>query len=123
MLANQIVTTEQEMKQLPISVQLSVMDFAATLRSISSNLCEAASTGSSNASRLHAIAAAQLNKIGDPENLDDEAIDALKIVRGLSQSANDAAKLGIDLIAANKAVAQAPASEEVPTLADFYKQG
>lgn len=117
--AKQIVTAERKIQELPIYAQSVAIDYISALRAITSDLTKAAATGASNAARLQAIAAVQLDRVSDPETPD---LDALRTVNAVTQTANLAAKLGVDLIAANKG--NEPQTEiKVPTLADFYKQG
>ena len=97
--ANQIVTAEKNLAALPVQMQVDAMNLAATLRSISSDLCTAAKTGASNAARLHAIAAVQLDRVDDPENPN---MNALATADAVTKTANLAAKIGIDLLNANK---------------------
>jgi plasmid stability protein len=98
--ANQIVSAERKISELPIYAQSVAFDYLSALRAITNDLSRAAATGASNAARLQALAAVQLDRVSaDPEVID---VEALKTVNAVTQTANLAAKLGVDLIAANK---------------------
>ena len=107
--ANQLVTAEQKMCALPPSAQLIVLDLAATLRAVSSNLAQAATTGSNNAMRLHAIAAMQLDKV-DVEN-PAASVGELQVAATVTKMANEASDLAVKLVSVNKGEVFNPATE------------
>jgi len=96
--AQKIVDGRNALKLLTPPAQRIALTLADKLEVISGNLADAASYGAATAHRLAAIANAQAQKIDDAEPLKDD--QALRAVVGLTKSANEAAKLGIDLIAA-----------------------
>ena len=117
--ANQILATEQKLALLPVSARVAATSLADELRAISSNLASAAKYGSMTAHRLNAIAHAQTDKIDETASLDENQ-DAIKSVMAYTRTANDAASIGLNLLAANKEMAKVPA-DEVPTgLGHFY---
>lgn len=117
--AKQIVSVQERLSALPVSAQVSAHSLADELRAISSNLASAAKYGSMTAHRLSAIAHLQTDLIDDAATLEENTA-ALKTVMAMTKGANDAATIGLNLLAANKEMAKAPA-EEVPIgLGHFY---
>jgi len=117
--ANQIVMAESALRALPIAQQIQAVSLADELRAISSNLASAAKFGSMTAHRLSAIAHVQTDLLDDAATLEENTA-ALKSVMAMTKGANDAATIGLNLLAANKEMAKAPA-EEVPIgLGHFY---
>lgn len=101
--ANQILETERNFKALPISAQISAVNLADLLRSISGHLGHAANYGAMTAHRLSGIANAQVEKIDDQDPLKDEqSLETLKGISALTRLANDSAEIGIGLLKANK---------------------
>lgn len=102
-IANQLANAEKAMEALPISSQVKVRALADELKDISANLASAARDGSHTASIMAALA--NQTAVGiSPEEID---IEAVKNVMVLTRASNDAASIGIDLIAANKEAAEA----------------
>jgi hypothetical protein len=99
-LAHKILTVENEFKALPISGQVSVINFLDDLRAISSNLAGAARNGSMTAFRLSSIAAKHVDKIDDDNPMESQ--ENLQAISALTKMTNDAASLGINLINLNK---------------------
>jgi hypothetical protein len=100
--ANQIVATESALKALPISAQIAAHDLAAQLRSISGHLA-----GAATAHRLSGIAHAKVQEIDDAKPLDSESIESLKGVSILTEMANKASVIGLNLLSANKEMVKA----------------
>lgn len=110
-IANQIVSTECALMNLPISAQINAQNLAAKLRNISSNLASAADLGASTAHRLQALANSEVNKVDDAEPFG--SIDSLRNVGLLTRLANDSASIALNLLAANKeTVAKINSTEE-----------
>lgn len=100
--ANQLVATENAIRSLPVSEQVSVFALADELRAISTHLAGAAKYGSATAHRLAGIAHAKVQEIDDAAPLDAESIESLKGVAVLTKMANEASQIGVNLLAANK---------------------
>lgn len=115
-MANQIVEVEQRLASMPVSARVSAQELADELRAISSNLASAARYGSMTANRLSQIAHVQTGKINPAKSLDDNQ-EAMKGVVAYTRTANDAASIGLNLLAANKEVAQR--SEPPPAIREI----
>lgn len=100
--ANQMVAAESAFKALPVSAQIAAHNLADELRAISSHLAGAARFGAATAHRLSGIAHSKVQEIDDAAPLDDESFTALKGVAVLTELANDASRIGLNLLAANK---------------------
>lgn len=120
--ANQIVATEIALQALPVSAQISAHNLANQLRSISGHLAGAANYGAATAHRLSGIAHAKVQEIDDAKPLDSQSLESLKGVAVLTKMANDAAAVGLNLLAANKEAVKAldEPPERPPSLEDFY---
>jgi hypothetical protein len=119
-LANQLAETELSLSALPVSEQVAVRALADKLKSISSNLADAALFGSMTANKLAAAAHHCANKIrlGQGQSPDDNAV-TLRDVVVLTGAANEAAKIGLNLLAANKAAvdkANTPTPQDITDL-------
>ena len=110
--ANQIVSAERALSELPINAQITVQNLAAKLRAISDNLASAAHYSAMNAHKLSSMANAQLENI--PEKVDGSWED-LKGVSILTGMANEASKIPLNLLNANK--------EQVQKLEDVSASG
>lgn len=97
---NQLLTAEQNLRSLPISEQITVLNFADELRAISSNLASAAKNGAINANRLSGLATARLKSVNE-DNLPYSG-EELKMVSILTDMANEASKVPLGLLNANK---------------------
>lgn len=100
--ANQIVSTERALSELPISAQLTAQNLAAKLRAISENLASAAMHGAATAHRLSALANSEVAKVDDASPLNSESLHAMKGVAVLTKLANDSSSIALNLLAANK---------------------
>lgn len=117
--SSQIVSAEQKISKLAVPAQIVAFDYLNALRTISANLGEAARIGTDNAVRLSALAATQLNRVTiDPEAPD---MDGLKLVAGITKTANDAAQLGMQLLQVNKEKGLEP-PKPARSLDEFYAQ-
>lgn len=103
-LAEQIVNTEQRLSALPIASQITTQNLAAKLRAISDNIASAAHYGAMTAHRLAGMAHAETKKVNEA-NL-PESVEALKSVAVLTGMANEASKIPLNLLAANKEAAK-----------------
>jgi Helix-turn-helix domain of resolvase len=100
-IAKQVAEAETAFSALPISEQVSVRSLADDLKSISSHLASAAKFGSMTAHKLNAIANVQAEQIDETASLDDNA-QAVRSVVVMTEAANKAAVIGLNLLAANK---------------------
>lgn len=118
--ANQILTTERALKDLPIATQIATHSYAARLRATSDHLMGAAEFGAATSHRLHGIANAQVQKIDDADPLGAESILIFQGVSALTKLANESASIPMGLLAANKAaVEQMNQSENAASPADL----
>lgn len=97
---------------LPVALQPVAISLAEKLRNVSRSLADAAEHGAKTAAAVHRIANQQVGKIvqrldADPDANPMDSQEELQAVAGLTRIGNDAAKLGIDLIGANKDEAKA----------------
>jgi len=109
--ANQIVATERAVMALPISAQITAHNLAAKLRAISDDLASAAHYGAKTAHRLNALANSEVQKVDDANPL--ASVEGLRGVAALTGLANESAKIGLNLLAANKETVKA-INEEPP---------
>jgi hypothetical protein len=118
--ANQLVAAEHELRSLPVSEQLLTLNLADKLRNISSHAASAAENGMMVAHRLTGISRLLVERIDDADP--SGSMDDLKAVAAMGRIANDAAHIGLNLLAANKGqMALEQSKTAVPrTLADFY---
>lgn len=98
--ANQLLTAETALKQLPITQQIATLSLVDELRAISTNLASAGKYGAINANRLSGLANAQLNTV-DEEDIESSGV-ALKMVSILTDMANESSKVPLGLLNANK---------------------
>lgn len=111
----------EEIAELPISRQTIVNDLSRKLVNISSHLASAAEYGAATAHRLNALANGEVQKIDDTDPL--ASTESMRGVAALTSLANEAGKIGLNLLAANKeevARMNQPESKAVLTLSDFY---
>lgn len=101
-LANQLVTAENKIKDLPITLQVSVHSLANDLRAISMHLAGAGRFGAATAHRLSGIANAKVLEIDDAAPLSAESMEALRGVAVLTKMANESSEIGVNLLKANK---------------------
>ena len=96
---------EVEYDKMTVSEKETVRSLTDTLKQISHHLGGAAKYGSMTAHRLSQIAHIQTDRIDETATLDENQ-DALKSVMAMTRGANDAASIGLNLLAANKEIAQ-----------------
>ena len=118
-LAKTLACAEVAFDALSVSEQVSVRTLTDTLKSISFHLGGAAKHGAITAHRLSVIANAQVDRIDETASLADNT-EALKSVMAMTRGANDAATIGLNLLAANKDMAK-PGDALAPSgLGHFY---
>jgi hypothetical protein len=98
--SNQILIADQNFKALPVSEQISVINFVDDLKAISSNLASAGKYGAINANKLSLLANSQLKSVNE-DNIEDSGV-TLKMVSVLTDMANEASKVPLGLLASNK---------------------
>ena len=98
--ANQIVETEQALRALPVSAQISAHNLASELIAISTHLSSAAKLGAMTAHRLAGIANNQVQYVDDAEP--EKSTEALQRIAVLSKIANTSAEIGVNILRANK---------------------
>lgn len=99
--ANQILATEAALGGLPLSEQVEAVTLAGKLRSISMHMADAANYSAATSHRLAGMAHLKTAEIPDGP-LTDKAKDTIKDVVALQRSANEAATIPLNLLAANK---------------------
>ena len=104
--AEAIAESQNMLAVLPVAQQYQAISLAEKLRNISSNLASAAEYGAATAHRLQAIAHAQVQKIDDADPMNSQ--EQLQAISALTKISNDSAKLGTDLINANKGATEPP---------------
>ena len=124
--ANLMVDAEKQMFSLPVTDQITVINLAQSLRNTSKLLAESAEIGAHNARGLNTRARNVLSKVAQTPN--EEDVDDLKMVGALTGMANNAAKGGMDLLAATSKgavpVEETPVGGEVDEVTerlDFFK--
>lgn len=100
--AHQLVSADAALRQLPVSEQLLTLNLADDLRATLGNMAKAARYSSATSHRLAGIAHAKVQEIDDAAPLNAESIEALKGVAALTELANKAAFIPLNLIGANK---------------------
>jgi hypothetical protein len=100
--ANQIVEAEVALKSLTVSEQISAVGLANDLIAMSNHLAGAGKFGAATAHRLAGIAHGKVLEIDDANPLDEKSRDALKDVAVLTEMANKASMIPVNLLAANK---------------------
>lgn len=100
--ANQLVVAERAFESLPLGAQISARTLADRLKAISNHLAGAAEYGSSTAHRLAALANAQMDRIDESKPFDKDSVEAIKGIAVLTETANRAAEIPLNLLKANK---------------------
>ena len=123
-LANQIAMAELAFESLPINTQVKVRTLADRLKGISENLAGAADLGAQTANKLALVANAQALKIDETKPLGEADVETLKAVVAMTNAANGAAQIGLNLLASNKDTFKEhlPVDVKPMTLAEFYGQ-
>jgi hypothetical protein len=100
--ANQIVATDRALRALPISAQVSAINLAQKLTSISNHMVCAAEFGAATANHLLSIAHRHAAKVDEANPTSKKSTTALNGVLALTKAANDASEIGMNLLRANK---------------------
>lgn len=99
--ADMLFKAENALSTLPADAQVSAINLATKLRTISENLACAAENSSATALRLSALANSEVQKVDDAEPI----AKTKKHVEGaiaLTKAANDAAHISLNLVSANR---------------------
>lgn len=100
LVANQIITAEENLAKLTVAQQYEALSLADELRAISTHLAGAGKKAAMLSHRLIGLAHLESDKI-DEANL-RESVDSLKTVSALTKMANDASSIPMNLLNANK---------------------
>lgn len=92
----------EQIAELPISRQQLVNDMARRLSNISEHMAGAAEFSAATAHRIAGIANAKVLEIDDAAPLGGESLESLKGIAALTELANKAAHIPLNLLAANK---------------------
>lgn len=106
--ANQLVAAECSVKSLKLADQPIALDYAARLRSLSSNLLEAAHNGAETSAKLSRIAKRQAALVDEHEPMNSQ--QELQSIAALTKLSNDAAQTGVNLLRSAKDDAMKPAA-------------
>ncbi len=99
---NQLVKADSNFKALPVSEQVTVLNLVDELKAMSSNLASAGRYGAINANKLSEMAHEQISTIDDESLANGTCFVALKTAQGLTDMANEASKIPLGLLNANK---------------------
>lgn len=119
--ANQIVTTEENIRSLSVYEQRSAIGLANELMAISINLTKAGAIGAENSKKLQEMAQSEIEKV-DLDGDRETSIEMLKGVNVLTRMANESANIGLGLLNANKDRLKEEEAAQVKPLQlnDFY---
>lgn len=120
--ANQILATDQAFKALPITSQVAAKNLADDLIAMSTHLAGAGKFGAATAHRLSGIAHAKVQEIDDAAPLDDASRTALRDVAVLTEMANKASAIPLNLLAANKDMVQKLNEGEATNKEDLLRE-
>ena len=104
--AEKIAEGQNALAKLPANLQHQAVSLAEKLRNISGHLASAAEYGAATAHRMQAIANAQVEKVSDTDPMESQ--EQLQAISALTRIANDSARLGMELIGANKGAQPEP---------------
>lgn len=116
LVAEQLVRAEVSLRKLPVTEQVAAMNLAEELRSISVHLAGAARYGAATSHRIAGIAHGIVQQVDDADPL--ASMESMKAVAILTKMGNDAAHVGLNLLAANKGLALMDPADIPGTLPD-----
>ena len=115
-MAEKLAEAQAALAALPVAHQHDAVALAEKLRRISASLASAAELGAATAHRLQALANTEVAKIDDAQPF--TSMESLKGVKVLTDLANGAAAISLNLLAANKERVQKldepPPDEQAP---------
>ena len=104
-LANQIISTEEKFRKLPISSQMKVVNYIERLQSISELLCNSADEGAKASHVANKIVAREMEKLATNMTLGildlPGSIETLTQIQKFAVTANTTAQTGLNLLVAN----------------------
>lgn len=103
--ANQIVSTDLALKQMPVSAQITAHNLADMIKAMQLNLVVSAVNGASVAAKLSAIALNQANMVDENAIINSENAESIKGIAILTRTANEANQTAMDLMKLNKEAA------------------
>lgn len=98
--AEKVAEARSALAELPPAQQYRALNLADKLRNISTSLASAAELGAATAHRLQSLANSEVQKIDDAQPL--ASLEAMKGVKALTDLANGASSIALNLLAANK---------------------
>ncbi len=100
--ADQIVKSEQALSALPLAARVSAIDLSQKMLAISANLATAAELNSGTAIKMAQAANLKMQVVDEdrPEDHTEAITMAVSLIRG----SNEAARLPMDLLTANKQI-------------------
>lgn len=102
--AEKLAEANSALESLPAAQRAVAVSLADKLRNISTSLASAAELGAATAHRLQALANTEVAKIDDAQPL--TSLENLKGVKVLTDLANGASSIALNLLAANKEAVQ-----------------
>ena len=102
--AEKLAEANSALEALPVAQRAVAVSLADKLRNISASLASAAELGAATAHRLQALANGEVQKIDDAQPL--ASLEAMKGVKALTDLANGASSIALNLLAANKETVQ-----------------
>ena len=103
--AAKVCAAEEALDTLPLLKQRQVFEMVADLRGIASNLTAAAHLGSQTAHKLARIAAGQVDRVVEAAKEGKDPMESAEILQGVSalgKLANEAGRMGLKLLTANR---------------------
>ena len=103
--AAKVCAAEEALDTLPLLKQRQVFEMVADLRGIASNLTAAAHLGSQTAHKLARIAAGQVDRVVEAAKEGKDPMESAEILQGVSalgKLANEAGRMGLELLTANR---------------------
>ena len=103
--AAKVCAAEEALDTLPLLKQRQVFEMVADLRGIASNLTAAAHLGSQTAHKLARIAAGQVDRVVEAAKEGKDPMESAEILQGasaLGKLANEAGRMGLKLLTANR---------------------
>ena len=104
-MAAKVCAAEEALDTLPLLKQRQVFEMVADLRGIASNLTAAAHLGSQTAHKLARIAAGQVDRVVEAAKEGKDPMESAEILQGVSalgKLANEAGRMGLELLTANR---------------------
>jgi len=117
--ANQMLAAEYAFKALPVTQQIATINLMDELRAISMHLAVAARNSAMSANKLTSLANAHIEKISEENITDPGTGENLMIAEKLQDMANEASKIPMGLLNANKEQVQKISNPDMTALRDM----